>query len=96
MTDSDPLAELRKRLASKAPEGVTGTGMQQNLPQPITSAAPETVFQRLRYFENLVEHLLAHQKVLVAQVSRTGTAPAVMPHYPPLKSAAGDFDPNTQ
>lgn len=60
-----------------------------------SSSTVETLFQRARYFENLVEHLFSHVKDLSARLTRTGTAAPVVPHFPALKSAAGDFDPNS-
>lgn len=58
---------------------------------PITG---EHVFQRLHYFESLAKHLLTHNVALRAQVQRTGTAP-IQTYFAPLKSLAGDFDPNS-
>jgi hypothetical protein len=97
MTTVDPLAELRAKLRA-TPK--SDTSKPQPLPAPAAPApvplTGEHVFQRLRYFENLVDHLFKHQKTLVAQVSRTGTAPAAMPDFPVLRSLAGDFDPKKQ
>jgi hypothetical protein len=94
MSIDDPLALLRRQMAEQAKPKPTDPGV----PKFDHTPAPgfELVFQRLRYFENLVEHLFAHTRTLTAQLVRTGTAPAGLPHFPALKSAAGDFDPNTK
>lgn len=106
----DPLEAIRKQLLSKQPTAqpvqpaaVTAqptsstqavVSVQARSPAPVSQV--EVGFQRARYFENLVEHLFAHIKDLNARLSRTGTAVPAIPHFQPLKNAAGDFDPNSQ
>lgn len=51
-------------------------------------------FTRLNWFENVYKHHRAFIKDLTARLQRTGTAVPNMPHFDPLKSAAGDIDPN--
>lgn len=70
-------------------------------PAPSTPAAvkaselrPEHLFQRLYFLEGIYRHQRAHIKDLEARLMRTGTAVPTMPHFDPLKSPAGDIDPN--
>lgn len=51
-------------------------------------------FTRLNWLENVYKHHRAFIKDLTARLQRTGTAVPTMPHFDPLKSAAGDIDPN--
>lgn len=55
---------------------------------------PEHLFQRLYFLEGIYRHQRAHIKDLEARLMRTGTAVPTMPHFDPLKSPAGDIDPN--
>jgi hypothetical protein len=94
--DLDPLTALRAQLAAGAgkPAGLNVPIPLGGQNAPVPSVTHETVFQRARYFENLVEHQFAHIRDLERRLLRTGTAAPTLPHFPPLKSAAGDFNPN--
>lgn len=54
----------------------------------------EEIMQRLRYFENLVEHQFEHIKALGGALARTGTAVPSMPHFASLKSRLGNYNPH--
>lgn len=65
--------------------------------QPVVKASELTAqdfFTRLNWLENVYKHHRAFIKDLTARLQRTGTAVPTMPHFDPLKSAAGDIDPN--
>jgi hypothetical protein len=83
------------RLPAASPGSAPAPAQKIQAPETVAITG-EHVFQRLRYFENLAERLFAHVKVLTAQVTRTGTAPATLPDFPRLRSPAGDFDPVKQ
>jgi hypothetical protein len=101
MSTSDPLAALRANLAAGKTPNVAAPPGTKPAPAPQTevtyaSVVHEAAHQRARYFENLSEHLFAHIKELGARLSRTGTAVPPMPHFEPLKTEYGDFDPNSR
>lgn len=93
-----PVVAVRRPPAPTPPAPVVNppvAAAEPAKPAPVSVGPPsgEAIMQRLRYFENLCDLQAKHMNELRSLVTRTGTAiPSV--HFPVLRGAPGDFDPN--
>jgi hypothetical protein len=80
--------------AAKPPAPAAGSVKPVQRVVKASELTSQDFFTRLNWLENVYKHHRAFIKDLTARLQRTGTAVPNMPHFDPLKSAAGDIDPN--
>lgn len=79
---------------AKPPAPAAGSAKPVQRVVKASELTSQDFFTRLNWLENVYRHHRAYIKDLSARLQRTGTAVPTMPHFDPLKSAAGDIDPN--